>query len=61
MTAAHPWHLNDMVIDSTGRTYVGNFGFDLMGGDGMVTANLVRVDPDGAMEALGAGLLAPDG
>ena len=23
-------HLNDMVVDSRGRAYVGNFGFDLM-------------------------------
>ncbi len=25
-------HLNDMVVDADGRAYVGNFGFDLMGG-----------------------------
>ena len=25
-------HLNDMAVDSQGRAYVGNFGFDLMGG-----------------------------
>src|SRR5262249_29505070 len=25
-------HLNDMVVDARGRCYVGNFGFDLMGG-----------------------------
>ncbi len=24
--------LNDMVVDDSGRAYVGNFGFDLMGG-----------------------------
>jgi sugar lactone lactonase YvrE len=23
------WHCNDMVVDATGRAYVGNFGFDL--------------------------------
>ena len=27
--AGHP---NDMVVDDQGRAYVGNFGFDLMGG-----------------------------
>src|SRR4051794_33066339 len=27
-----PWHLNDMVVDTAGRAYVGNFGFDLMAG-----------------------------
>ena len=25
-------HLNDMVVDATGRAYVGEFGFDLMAG-----------------------------
>lgn len=27
------WHCNDMVVDATGRAYVGNFGFDI-GADG---------------------------
>src|ERR1700691_537819 len=27
-----PWHLNDMLVDHQGRAWVGNFGFDLMGG-----------------------------
>src|SRR5919109_2113960 len=39
--------LNDMVVDANGRAYVGNFGFDLMGGGDPATANLIRVDPDG--------------
>ena len=26
-------HLNDMVVDAAGRAYVGNFGWDLMGGE----------------------------
>jgi sugar lactone lactonase YvrE len=39
--------LNDMVVDADGRAYVGNFGFDLMGGAAMAPAPLVRVDPDG--------------
>lgn len=54
-------HLNDLVIDSTGRTYVGNFGFDLMGGDDMVTANLARVDPDGSVAIVADGLNFPNG
>src|SRR5690349_10523537 len=43
-----PWHLNDMVVDSAGRAYVGNFGFDLMSGGSPVLTNLIRVDPDGS-------------
>ena len=36
-----------MVVDAEGRAYVGNFGFDLMGGGDPVAAALMRVDPDG--------------
>jgi len=42
-------HANDMVVDADGRAYVGNFGFDLMGGAGPAPAALVRVDPDGTV------------
>ncbi|MCP3935158.1 MAG: SMP-30/gluconolactonase/LRE family protein, partial [Actinomycetia bacterium] len=27
------WHCNDMVVDTNGNAYVGNFGFDLERGD----------------------------
>ena len=40
-------HANDMVVDAQGRAYVGNFGFDLMGGAPMRPTALHRVDPDG--------------
>ncbi|PVZ13254.1 SMP-30/gluconolactonase/LRE family protein [Actinomycetospora cinnamomea] len=42
-------HPNDMVVDDRGRAYVGNFGFDLMGGAPVETAALLRVDPDGTV------------
>lgn len=45
-------HLNDMVTDERGRAYVGNFGFDLMGGAPIETASLLRVDPDGSVTAV---------
>jgi sugar lactone lactonase YvrE len=54
-------HLNDMVVDAHGRAYVGNFGFDLMAGADPVTANLVRVDPDGAASIAAEDLLFPNG
>jgi sugar lactone lactonase YvrE len=41
--------LNDMVVDNNGRAYVGNFGFDLMGGASLKTANLALVQPDGSV------------
>ena len=54
-------HVNDMVVDAAGRAYVGNFGFDLMAGEGIRAASLVRVDPDGSVEAVAEDLLFPNG
>jgi sugar lactone lactonase YvrE len=42
-------HPNDMVVDAQGRAYVGNFGFDLMGGADIAPDVLLRVDPDGSI------------
>ena len=56
-----PWHLNDMVVDSAGRAYVGNFGFDLMGGAAARTTNLIRVDPDGSTTVAADDLGFPNG
>jgi sugar lactone lactonase YvrE len=53
--------LNDMLVDSAGRAYVGNFGFDLMGDAPLTTANLVRADPDGATTVVAEDLLFPNG
>jgi sugar lactone lactonase YvrE len=54
-------HLNDMVADAHGRVYVGNFGFDLMGGAPLETAALHRVDPDGTVTEVAADLWFPNG
>lgn len=45
-------HPNDMVVDAQGRAFVGNFGFDLMSGASLATADLLRVDPDGSVTAV---------
>lgn len=45
-------HLNDFAIDGSGRTYVGNFGYDYDGGDAPRTTSLHRVDPDGSITAV---------
>lgn len=59
------WHANEMVVDSRGRAYVGNFGFDL---DGFferrvepATTSLIRVDPDGTACEAANGLGFPNG
>lgn len=61
LTPLATWHCNDMVVDSAGRAYVGNFGFDLDGGGDVTTANLVRVDPDGSISVAAAELRFPNG
>ncbi len=54
-------NLNDMVVDRQGRAYVGEFGFDLMGGADPAPANLIRVDPDGSASVAAAEMLFPNG
>ena len=53
--------LNDLVVDAAGHVFVGNFGFDLMGGGPPNTANLVRVDPDGTVAVAAEDLYFPNG
>ncbi len=64
------FHCNDMVVDSVGRAYVGNFGFNLEAfiaerGAGAMdeapTAALIRVDPDGSVHEAAAGIRFPNG
>jgi sugar lactone lactonase YvrE len=52
---------NDMVVDSHGRAFVGNFGFDLMAGDPVRPATLLRVDPDGRVTPVADDLWFPNG
>ncbi|HSL59760.1 MAG TPA: SMP-30/gluconolactonase/LRE family protein [Acidimicrobiales bacterium] len=54
-------NLNDMVVDTSGRAWVGGFGFDLMGGADPVPAPLVRVDPDGTVTVVADDLYFPNG
>ncbi len=64
---------NDMVVDATGRAYVGNFGFDLhtflheQGVEGALAepgppkATLARVEPDGTVHAAAPDMKFPNG
>ena len=54
-------HLNDMVVDASGRAFVGDFGFDLMGGGAPSSASVKRVDPDGTVTVVAADLHFPNG
>jgi sugar lactone lactonase YvrE len=54
-------HPNDMVVDSHGRAFIGEFGFDLMGGAPLKPASLLRVDPDGTVTTVAEDLWFPNG
>jgi sugar lactone lactonase YvrE len=65
------FHCNDMIVDSTGGAYVGNFGFDLhedliKRGDAAViadhpTAKLARISPNGSVSVAAEGMHFPNG
>jgi sugar lactone lactonase YvrE len=61
LSSLAPWHLNDMLVDSEGRAWVGNFGFDMMGGSPGITTVLICVKPDGTARAVADGLGFPNG
>lgn len=52
---------NDMVVDASGRAYVGNFGFDRSMGEPERTTCLIRVDPDQSVHIATEDLLFPNG
>lgn len=54
-------HPNDMLVDPSGRAYVGNFGFDFLGGEQPKPANLVLVERDGSARVVADGLMFPNG
>jgi len=61
LSGSVPWTLNDLVADTAGRAYVGNFGFDLFGDDPLTPARLTRVDPDGSSVEAADDLWFPNG
>ena len=52
---------NDRVVDAKGRAYVGNFGFDLVGGEAPRKTNLVLVEPNGEVREVASELSFPNG
>ncbi len=55
------YHCNDMVVDTQGRAYVGNFGSDIESGNKLVKAKLAFVDTDGAVSIAAEDLAFPNG
>jgi sugar lactone lactonase YvrE len=62
--ALAPGNINDMVVDGTGRAWVGNEGpgFDAVAGDLVARpTNLIRVDLDGHADVVADGIWFPNG
>ncbi|MGA8556963.1 MAG: SMP-30/gluconolactonase/LRE family protein [Candidatus Acidiferrales bacterium] len=56
-----PWYLNDMLVGDDGRAWVGNFGFDLMGGAPACTTMLICIESDGTAKVAADRLGFPNG
>ena len=61
LSSLAPWHLNDMLVDRDGSAWVGNFGFDLMGGAPARTTVLLCVLTDGTAHVVADELGFPNG
>jgi sugar lactone lactonase YvrE len=61
LSALAPFHCNDMVVDSVGRAYVGNFGFDLHKGEQPRPTVMIMVTPEGKPRVVADELTFPNG
>lgn len=61
LRGVHPADSNDMVVDASGRAWVGNIGFDYFGGESVRSTCIARVDPDGRVAAVAHDLYCPNG
>jgi len=61
LSALATGYLNDMLVDDEGYAWVGNFGFDLFGGEPACPTELIRVDPDGTPSVAARDLAFPNG
>jgi sugar lactone lactonase YvrE len=61
LSAIAPGYLNDMLVDDEGRAWVGNFGFDLFGGEPARSTVLIRVAADGTPTIAARDLAFPNG
>jgi sugar lactone lactonase YvrE len=54
------FHCNDMIVLSSGRAYVGNFGFDPLS-EAPQTTNLICIEPDGSARIATIDMAFPNG
>jgi sugar lactone lactonase YvrE len=52
---------NDLCVDGQGRSWVGNFGWDVYADPVIQRAKLLRVDPDGSIHPVADGIECPNG
>ncbi|NQZ95791.1 MAG: SMP-30/gluconolactonase/LRE family protein [Myxococcales bacterium] len=52
---------NDMVVDSRGHAYIGNFGFDFHNGESTKTTCLLHVTPEGDVNVAADEVVFPNG
>ncbi|GAB3119595.1 SMP-30/gluconolactonase/LRE family protein [Glaciibacter psychrotolerans] len=61
LSAVASWHLNDMITDSRGRAYVGNYGSGALPGEALAPATLALVSTDGVVTPVADNLWFPNG
>ncbi|NYJ07187.1 SMP-30/gluconolactonase/LRE family protein [Petropleomorpha daqingensis] len=61
LSGLFPWHANDLIVDGSGRSYVGNFGWDEGTVDTIAATVIARVDPDGSVSTAATDLVFPNG
>ncbi len=56
------WHCNDMVVDASGRAYVGNFGYDIEDPNAeQVLSKVAMVTPEGTVSVVAEDIKFPNG
>ena len=55
------FHCNDLLVDQHGRSYVGNFGYDLHGGAALSTAEIILISPQGKPKVVSTEVIFPNG
>ncbi len=55
------FHCNDLLVDQQGRSYVGNFGYDLHAGATLSTAEIIMVSAEGHPQTVSSEVVFPNG